>query len=98
MPFTYIVAITAIFIVSIALGAMVIAGFIQGIQENREHPEEPTYGESFTDQMDTVYTDVWGTYTMYSKTDSTGKTTYYDPSERSLVKVKGDFDINENTV
>ena len=80
MPIAYIVTIAAISIVSIALGAMVIAGFIQGIQGNREHPEEPTYGESFTDQMDTVYTDVWGTRTMYSKTDpTTGKTTYYDP-------------------
>lgn len=79
MSIAYIVAIAAISIVSVVLGGMFIVGFIQGIREHREHPEEPTYGESFTDQMDTVYTDVWGTHTMYSKTDSTGKTTYYDP-------------------
>lgn len=83
MPIAYIVAIAAISIVSVVLGGMVIAGFIQGIREHREHPEEPSYGESLLfpnrDQMDTVYTDVWGTHTMYSKTDSTGKTSYYDP-------------------
>lgn len=79
MPIAYIVAIAAISIVSVVLGGMVIAGFIQGIREHRKHLQEPSYGESFTDQMDTVYTDVWGRHTMYSKTDSTGKTTYYDP-------------------
>lgn len=98
MPIAYIVAITAISIVSVVLGGMVIVGFIQGIREHREHPEDLSYGEYFTDQMDTGYTDVWGTYTMYSKTDSTGKTTYYDPFGTRLVKVKGDFDINENTM
>lgn len=91
MPFTYIVAITAISIVSVVLTRMVIVGFLQGIREHREHPEEPTYGESFTDQMDTVYTDVWGTHTMYSKTDSTGKTTYYDPFGTQIGKSERRF-------
>lgn len=91
MPIAYIFAITAISIVSVVLGGMVIVGFLQGICEHREHPEEPTYGKSFTDQMDTVYTDVWGTHTMYSKTDSTGKTIYYDPFGTQIGKSERRF-------
>lgn len=80
MNFLYIVAFAGIALIAITLFVLMGIGFIQGVREHREHPEAPTYGESFTDQMDTVYTDVWGTRTMYSKTDpTTGKTTYYDP-------------------
>lgn len=71
MPIAYIVAIVAISIVSVVLGAMVIVGFIQGIREHREHPEDLSYGESLlfpsTEDADEVFYDVWGTHIMYSK-------------------------------
>lgn len=82
MPIAYIVAITAISIVSVALAGMVIAGFIQGIREHREHPEEPSYGESLlfpsTEDADEVFYDAWGIKQGYSKTDAGGNKQYYD--------------------
>lgn len=68
MNILYILAFVGIALITITLFALMGIGFVQGI---REHPEEPSYGESLlfpsTEDADKVFYDVWGTHIMYSK-------------------------------
>ena len=80
----YTIAFAAVSIAGLTAFVLTAIGFIQGIRENRGNPEEPSFGESPSDDADEVFYDVWGTKQMYSKFDADGNKQYYDAFDRRI--------------